>query len=443
MSLFSENMVPDEDDLELLSQRLQARTNKGPFGAVICGSTLLLLCFLFFLRNSHGFPTSSFTKRMNDDHATTTATLGSTPNVVSAVIVNKKHHDDDDDDDSYCNDGSYGKRTLKLAYERPMASLFALDNNNNNGYEAKYETSGVIVVNETGYAICDSSWNLYQFGLDLQPRAQQNVRWSRGTVPRQQQEDEKEESDYEDLAYWNNTFFVVRESIEHVDGTYHSIVEEIQLTADNIENEEKAQYTVQRQCSTAMEFEGDSKGFEGLLAVGDAAGGEVLLLGLCEGNHCSEKYKHDRGNGRIVIMKLSDNNDGECRWETVRTLDIPSSANFADYSAMALNENGNWLAITSQEDSQLWVGRLLGKDPESGLWYAGDIQFDQGIGQVFDFPKDNDCSTIYCNIEGIHWINDGTLLAASDKMKKKGKQDFRCREKDQSVHFFVLPKWRD
>ena len=112
-------------------------------------------------------------------------------------------------------------------------------------------------------------------------------------------------------------------------------------------------------------------------------------------------------------------------------------------SAMALNDRNDWLAITSQEDSQLWVGRLLGKDPHSGRWDVNGMQFDQGIGEVFDFPLDTNCETMYCNIEGIHWINEGTLLAASDKMKKKGKQDFRCREKDQSIHYFVLPKWRD
>jgi hypothetical protein len=40
-------------------------------------------------------------------------------------------------------------------------------------------------------------------------------------------------------------------------------------------------------------------------------------------------------------------------------------------------------------------------------------------------------------VEGIHWINDNMLIAVSDKMKSR--QDFRCFDKDQSVHVFTLP----
>lgn len=57
----------------------------------------------------------------------------------------------------------------------------------------------------------------------------------------------------------------------------------------------------------------------------------------------------------------------------------------------------------------------------------------------------------YCNIEGVHWI-DGDLpgndppngipsliVAASDKMKSRGRQHHACLEKDQSMHMFALP----
>ena len=56
-----------------------------------------------------------------------------------------------------------------------------------------------------------------------------------------------------------------------------------------------------------------------------------------------------------------------------------------------------------------------------------------------DFPKNDSCETIYCNVEGVHWLNDDMIIAVSDKMKSKGKQDYRCFDKDQSVHVFVLP----
>jgi hypothetical protein len=53
--------------------------------------------------------------------------------------------------------------------------------------------------------------------------------------------------------------------------------------------------------------------------------------------------------------------------------------------------------------------------------------------------KNVNCEKVYCNIEGVEWLNDEMIVAVSDKMKGKGKQDFVCFDKDQSVHVFVLP----
>ena len=66
-------------------------------------------------------------------------------------------------------------------------------------------------------------------------------------------------------------------------------------------------------------------------------------------------------------------------------------------------------------------------------------RFDQSAGKVLQFPKSEECHTVYCNIEGIHWINEEMLLGVSDEMKGRGKQDYRCFEKDQAIHAFVLP----
>jgi hypothetical protein len=82
---------------------------------------------------------------------------------------------------------------------------------------------------------------------------------------------------------------------------------------------------------------------------------------------------------------------------------------------------------------------MLGRDEKTGLWDIDKMEFDQKVGSTFDFPKNDDCQTIYCNIEGIEWLNEQMVVAVSDKMKSKGKQDFRCFDKDQSVHVFVLP----
>jgi hypothetical protein len=211
-------------------------------------------------------------------------------------------------------------------------------------------------------------------------------------------------------------------------GSYHAVIEELDMGPTD--------YTVKAACPTDFAFEGTSKGFEGGIAVRDVDN-RLVVLGLCEGNYCSEKYKNDRGHGRLVAMTRGALDDGTCEWQTLRVISIPESADFADYSAITMDAEGR-VAISSQEDSQIWVGKLLGQIAEEGRWNIAEIEFDhEKKGKKFNFPKNDMCQTIYCNIEGIHWINDEMLLAVSDKMKSK--QDFRCFEKDQSVHVFVLP----
>ena len=39
----------------------------------------------------------------------------------------------------------------------------------------------------------------------------------------------------------------------------------------------------------------------------------------------------------------------------------------------------------------------------------------------------------------VSFVDDNLLVAVSDKMKSGGKQPFRCLQKDQSIHTFVLP----
>jgi len=195
-------------------------------------------------------------------------------------------------------------------------------------------------------------------------------------------------------------------------------------------------YEVVEACSSEFVFEGDSKGFEGAVGIRDL-NNELVVLGLCEGNHCSESRKFDKGNGRLVAMNRTTLGDGSCQWSTIRTVHIPPSADFRDYSAITVDSKGR-AAVSSQEESQLWVGQLMGQN-EAGLWDVARLEFDPKVARVYDFPKNDNCQTVYCNVEGVHWLNDDMIIAVSDKMKSKGKQDFRCFEKDQSVHVFVLP----
>jgi hypothetical protein len=323
---------------------------------------------------------------------------------------------------SVCDDGQYPKRALKLAYELTFPALFP----DTKGM-TKFEASSVIFLEDSVYSVCDSSWSIFKFDAQLQPFLPTNVLI--GDPQR-----EPEDSGYEALFHANGTLYLVRESVEHDEGEYHAIIEEI----DVVESDDD--YKVTNVCSTEFEFEGSSKGFEGAVPVLDL-NGQLVVLGLCEGNHCSESHKKkiDRGNGRVVAMRKEILSDGTttCQWSTIRQFKVPSSAAFLDYSAISVDSSGR-VAISSQEDSMLWVGQLLGQNDE-GLWDVDVMEFDPAVGDVYMFPKNDNCETVYCNIEGVSWLDAHTIIAVSDKMKGNGRQDFRCFSKDQSVHVFKLP----
>jgi hypothetical protein len=46
-------------------------------------------------------------------------------------------------------------------------------------------------------------------------------------------------------------------------------------------------------------------------------------------------------------------------------------------------------------------------------------------------------SQIYCNVEGIAWLDDMRFIVSSDKAKKT--QPYRCTVHDQSIGIFALP----
>lgn len=93
------------------------------------------------------------------------------------------------------------------------------------------------------------------------------------------------------------------------------------------------------------------------------------------------------------------------------------------------------IAVASQENGALWVSTITPKKSESDH----DALFEFDEGKIYDFPTNNRCEVVYCNIEGIHFIDERTIVAVSDAMKSRGRQHFRCFEKAQSVHLLSLP----
>lgn len=329
------------------------------------------------------------------------------------------------------SDIMYSKHTVKTAYERPFAALFK-DNKGQN----KFEASSVTIVGDSAYAICDSSYAIAKFN-DALPFSDENKMI--GSPER----NGDVESGFEAIFHHEGLFYVVRESVLHhhhdddnmkeededsisADDkhSFHAIIEELELGDDD--------YTVKAECVCEFEFEGTSKGFEGAVGFPDATG-ELYILGLCEGNHCSEERKADAGHGRMVLMKKNmitdpDDPEGEnCVWKTVRMIRIPKSAEFIDYSAIDITADGR-VAITSQESSALWIGSVQGID--NGVINPETFEFVQDSGETYQFPKSNDCHTVYCNIEGIHWMNNQMLMGVSDKMKSKYELSHVC---DQEI----------
>lgn len=54
------------------------------------------------------------------------------------------------------------------------------------------------------------------------------------------------------------------------------------------------------------------------------------------GNYCvGGSQGRDPGNGRIVVAEFNGKSGDECGWEVIKTVEIPSTAYFTDYSGMA------------------------------------------------------------------------------------------------------------
>jgi hypothetical protein len=328
-----------------------------------------------------------------------------------------------------CSDGDYSKRTLKLANELPLASLFR-----DSKGQGKFEASSVVTVNDTAYAVCDSSWAISKFDTKLEPFSEINLQI--GDPDR-----EAADSGYEAIFHIEgDKFYVVRESVHH--GTrkrdkhhkkrplagYHAIIEELVIQGDD--------YRVVEQCSTELEFEGTSKGFEGAIPIYDL-NHELVVLGLCEANHCSEKLKKDRGHGELVAMRKSIDVNGECLWKSIRRIHFHAAPTFKTTPTLvcktSLEESLSSRKKTRNYGSVTFLDAATPACGMSSRWSSTPTK-----APCTTFPRTT-IATIYCNVEGVHWLSKNMIIAVSDKMKGRGKQDNRCFDKDQSVHVFLLP----
>ena len=300
----------------------------------------------------------------------------------------------------FCQRQEYRKFALKRVKEAPFSGLFRDLRN-----QSTFEGSDIAEFDGNYYVVFDSSMSLGMLDEKFQFREETLIG-----------EKGEEESQFEGIAHVpeNDTWLLLAESIP-TNGKFKPEITVAKL------HDELDGYDILEKCVVNFELTHENKGFEAILYINGK------LLGLCEGNHCvGGETGRDRGNGRIIVSDLHRHEDGSCVWEPSSVIDIPKSADFQDYSGMAIHPGLQKIAILSQEDAAIYVANF---DIDS-LTFTDD-------GNVYHLPRDAHCNKVYCNAEGIQFLDDYRLIIVSDKAKKT--QPYHCDEKDQSVHIFAFP----
>ena len=158
------------------------------------------------------------------------------------------------------------------------------------------------------------------------------------------------------------------------------------------------------------------KGLEGLGCI--VRDGEVLLLGLCEGNRCKGGRAGRRpGGGRIHVFRRAP-----LIWKREATIRLPKDLDFIDYASVAVR--GDRIAVVSQTSSELWIGTLA---------TTGFAVEDSGT--IYEFPRDADHRVVYGTVEGVSWVTEDRLVMVSDRAEG----NVPARAKERSLHVFRLP----
>ncbi len=286
---------------------------------------------------------------------------------------------------------------LRLVQERKLAELIAFPEDG-----AVLEASGVVAKGRDYFVIFDNVRRVARIDRSLAPGAPGHAWMGR---PRSGE-------GYEDIAYSPDLqrYYLLIEAEKHPDGTFKAVIEEC---------DEEFRFKGRSWVDCSLEQR--NTGFEGLSAV--RWRGHDYLLALCEGNRCRAGKKGLRpGGGRIQVLEKR----GKV-WRPLATIKLPRSVKFEDYSALSIR--GERIAVTSQQTSRLWLGKLRRSD-----WTIA------GAGRQYDFPRTKKGKLLYATIEGISWLADETFVAVSD-LTKEGHPG-RCAAKDQSIHVFRLPRSR-
>lgn len=255
----------------------------------------------------------------------------------------------------------------------------------------RYEASGVRYANDRFYVVFDNSSRAARVNTKL-------------TKAKLMGKKRKKEG-FEGIAYnpLNNEFYLVEEALKHK-GAWNG---RLRVT-------DKAFSPAPKQRWLAYGFESANKGFEGLAFLHRDA--KEYLLALCEGNGCKAGPEGEKpGGGTIQLFEKKKK-----KWKLTGAIRLPDTLRFSDYSGLDISAD-NTLVVCSQTSSALWIGKL-----DADKWKT------VGSGKVYTFPKDKGGKTLYCNVEGVSWIDSHHLVVVSDAKKKS--QPKQCKMKAQSIH---------
>lgn len=264
----------------------------------------------------------------------------------------------------------------------------------------RWEASGVMVKDRHFFVVFDDRTEIARLSDDLQPN---NTNGLFGTA--------HAFCGYEGITYnaVKRRFYLLVESRKQTKGCYRALI---------VEYDDEFKYLKDRPVD--FTFRSSNKGFEAVAHV--RRDDKDYLLVLCEGNKCKCGDKGRKpGGGRVQVFEKKRR-----QWLHSGIIALPTTLPFVDYSGMS-TDNG-CVAIVSQVNSMLWVGQF-----EEVGWRWRDA------GQLYEFPKSDNGSIRYGNIEGVSWITRTRIVTVSDSRKKKNQPDKSLSEKDQSVHIFDIP----
>jgi hypothetical protein len=264
----------------------------------------------------------------------------------------------------------------------------------------RWEASGVLVKDGDYFVVFDDRTEIGRFSGDLRPNETNGLfGLSHGDFG------------YEGIAYnaAKRRFYLLVEARKHARGCYQAMI---------VEYDDEFHFLKERPLDFI--FKSSNKGFEAVAQV--RRHHQDYLLALCEGNKCKCGSKgRTPGGGRVQVFEKKRK-----RWAHSGTIALPTTLPFVDYSGMSIDHGR--VAVVSQVNSMLWVGQF---DEAAWTW--------RDAGQLYEFPRSDQGTIRYGNIEGVGWLSPTRIVAVSDRRKKKNQPDKGLSEKDQSVHIFDIP----